>query len=114
MSFWNAIKPAQKAPFATNVTLSKDQQVLELGWSDGVTTKVTARTLRQYCPCAECVEEWSGARTFDVETIPQGMKAVEVTAMGNYALAFTFGDLHRTGIFQWTYLRELSEKYPAS
>lgn len=114
MSFWNAIKPAQKAPSATSVTLSKDQQVLELGWSDGVTTKVTARTLRQYCPCAECVEEWSGVRTFDVETIPQGMKAVEVTAMGNYALAFTFGDLHRTGIFQWTYLRELSEKHPAS
>lgn len=113
MSFWNSIKPAPKTVSATSVTLSKDQQLLELTWNDGVTTKVLARTLRQYCPCAECVEEWSGVRTYDVETIPVGMKAVEVAGMGNYALAFTFGDMHRTGIFQWTYLRELSEKHPA-
>lgn len=113
MSFWNTLKPAQKSPVATQVSLSADQKVLELGWSDGVTTKVTARTLRQYCPCAECVEEWSGVRTYDVETIPQEMKAVEVHPVGNYALAFTFGDLHRTGIFQWTYLRELAQAHPA-
>jgi DUF971 family protein len=113
MSFWNSIKPAQKSPTATAVTLSADQQVVELTWSDGVVTKVQARALRQYCPCAGCVEEWSGVRTFDVESIPAGMKAVEVTGVGNYALSFTFGDLHRTGIFQWTYLRELSQKYPA-
>jgi len=114
MSFWNSLKPAQKTPVATNVSLSKDQQLLELSWSDGVTTRVTARTLRQYCPCAECVEEWSGVRTYEVGSIPEGMKAVEVQPVGNYALAFTFGDLHRTGIFQWAYLRELSEKHPAS
>jgi DUF971 family protein len=114
MSFWNRIKPAQKSPVATQVSLSADQRVLELTWSDGVTTKVSARTLRQHCPCAECVEEWSGKRTFDPESIPAETKAVEVHAVGNYALAFTFGDLHRTGIFQWTYLRELAEAHPAT
>jgi DUF971 family protein len=89
--------------------LSPNQRDLSLTWSDGTTSTVAARRLRQYCPCAECVEEWSGQRTFNVETISTEMKVVEVQSVGNYALSFTFGDLHRTGIFQWEYLRELSQ-----
>ncbi|GMU62442.1 MAG: hypothetical protein AMXMBFR34_42050 [Myxococcaceae bacterium] len=113
MSFWNSLKPAQKSPVATQVSLSVDQRLLELTWSDGAQTKVAARTLRQYCPCAECVEEWSGKRTYEVESIPVEMKVVEVNPVGNYALSFTFGDLHRTGIFPWSSLRELSQAHPA-
>lgn len=110
MSFWNTIKPAKRAPTATAVELSADQRTLALTWSDGATHAVSSRTLRQYCPCAECVEEWSGKRTFDVEQIPAEMKVIEVNPMGNYALSFTFGDLHRTGIFNWEYLRALAER----
>lgn len=108
MSFWDSIKPAKRASVATAVDLSPDQQTLHLQWDDGATTQVSGRTLRQYCPCAECVEEWSGKRTYDVEQIPDGMKVLEVSPVGNYALSFTFGDLHRTGIFNWSTLRELS------
>lgn len=110
MSFWDSLKPNKRAPQATAVELSADQRALSLTWSDGARHVVPARRLRQYCPCAECVEEWSGKRTFDVEQIPVEMKVVEVVSMGNYALAFTFGDLHRTGIFNWEYLRELAER----
>ena len=48
-----------------------------------------------------------------VETIPQDMKVIEVNSVGNYALSFTFGDLHNTGIYQWEYLRDLSIAAPA-
>ncbi len=108
MSIWDSVKPAKKAVTATAVELSADQRLLSLGWSDGTRSEVSARRLRQYCPCAECVEEWSGKRTFEVDSIPAEMKVVEVQPVGNYALAFTFGDLHRTGIFQWEYLKTLS------
>jgi DUF971 family protein len=108
MSIWDSVKPAKKTPTATNVVLSGDQKTLTLTWNDATTTTLAARTARQFCPCAGCVEEWSGKRTFEVETIPVEMKIIEVQPVGNYALSFTFGDLHRTGIFQWEYLRELS------
>ncbi len=108
MSIWDSVKPAKKTTIATAVVLSKDQHTLTFTWNDGQSTSVSARRLRQYCPCAECVEEWSGKRTFEVETIASGMKVVEVQSVGNYALAFTFSDVHRTGIYQWPYLRELS------
>ena len=108
MSIWDSVKPKKKSITATSVDVTADQKEVKFGWSDGTHTTVTARRLRQYCPCAGCVEEWSGVRTFDVETIPLEMKVVEVSPVGNYALSFTFGDLHRTGIFQWEYLKELS------
>jgi DUF971 family protein len=108
MSFWDTLKPAVKQVTATAVELGADQQTLSLTWNDGSSTQVSARLLRQYCPCAECVEEWSGKRTFELETIPAEMKLVEVAPVGNYALTFTFGDLHRTGIFKWDYLKALS------
>ena len=113
MSIWDSVKPKKKSVTATAVVLSKDQKELSLTWSDGTTTAVAARRLRQYCPCAGCVEEWSGKRTFDVETIPQDTKVIEVQSVGNYALSFTFGDLHNTGIYQWEYLRDLSTAAPA-
>jgi hypothetical protein len=70
MSFWDSIKPPKpKAPTATSLEQSADQKTISIGWSDGATHQVPARLLRQYCPCAECVEEWSGKRTYDVEQI---------------------------------------------
>lgn len=108
MSIWDSVKPAKKTLSATAIVLAKDQRSLALTWNDGSTTTVAARRLRQFCPCAGCVEEWSGKRTFEIDTIPEDMKVIAVESVGNYALSFTFGDAHRTGIFQWTYLHELS------
>lgn len=108
MSFWDSLKPAKAPILATAVELQADERTLALSWNDGTKTQVLARTLRQYCPCAECVEEWSGKRTYEVDSIPAEMKIVEVQAVGNYALTFTFSDLHRTGIFKWDHLKNLS------
>ena len=40
------------------------------------------------------------------------MKIIEVAPVGNYAITFTFGDMHRTGIYVWEHLRELSSVTP--
>ncbi|MCA3011938.1 MAG: DUF971 domain-containing protein [Myxococcaceae bacterium] len=108
MSFWESLKPAKRPPQVTGAELSADQRTLSLTFSDGVREAVSARALRQFCPCAECVEEWTGRRTYDPDAVPADMKLVEVVPVGNYALSFTFGDLHRTGIFNWEYLRRLA------
>jgi DUF971 family protein len=114
MSFWESLKPARRVPQVTGAELSADRKTLSLTWNDGAAHAVTARTLRQYCPCAECVEEWSGKRTYDPAVIPADMKIVEISPVGNYALSFTFGDLHRTGIFNWEYLRTMAAAGSAS
>jgi DUF971 family protein len=108
--FWDTLKPAKKSPVPVAVDAAPDQLALSLRWDDGHQSTLTARALRQRCPCAECVEEWTGKRTFTPDAIPEGLKLVSVNPVGNYALGMTFGDGHSTGIFNWALLHELSEK----
>ena len=58
--------------------LSADQQVLTLSWDDGQKTQVTARALRQGCPCAECVDEWTHQRRLDPEQVPLDLRILGV------------------------------------
>jgi DUF971 family protein len=113
MSFWDTLKPAVRTPAVVAATASADQLLMSLQWDDGKSTRVSARTLRQFCPCAECVEEWSGNRTFDQDRIAADMKITGFTTVGNYAMSFIFSDTHRLGIYTWGTLRELSEARPA-
>lgn len=114
VSFWDHLKPAAKPPAATAVDISPDQKVVTVSWDDGKKTSVLARTLRQNCPCAECVDEWTRKRTFDPAAVPEDMRIIDMRPVGNYALSFTFSDAHQTGIFNWSFLRETSEKTPAN
>ncbi len=108
MSFWDSVKPAKKVPVPVTISLAKDQKTLTLTWEDGHIGALSARMLRQNCPCAECVEEFTGKRTLDPEKVSDEMKLLEVQPVGNYAISFTFGDAHTTGIFNWEYLRQLA------
>jgi DUF971 family protein len=107
MSFWDTLRPAAKAPVATALTVSADQAQVTVEWNDGLNSNISARRLRQYCPCAECVEEWSGRRTYDVESISDTVKVLQFSGVGNYAVTFTFSDMHKMGIYNWATLREL-------
>ena len=108
MSFWEHLKPSKRDPVATAVQLAPDGAMVALTWDDGLTSQLSARALRQACPCAQCVEEWSGQRTFAPDSIPTDMTVLGVQQVGNYALTFTFGDQHSTGIFTWGTLRDLA------
>lgn len=113
MSIWDHVKPSQRPPAATDVEVMNDGELARLTWDDGKVTKVHAKTLRQLCPCAECVDEWTHQRTYDPEKMPKDLRIVEKFPVGNYAVCFRFSDGHSTGIYHWTNLRELSEKHPA-
>lgn len=113
-NFWEKLKPAPKVPAVTAVNLLQGGTAVTFQWDDGKTTLVSARVLRQTCPCAECVDEWTSKRTFDPARIPEGIGVLNVQTVGNYALAFEFSDKHSTGIFTWAHLREATEKKPAA
>lgn len=108
MSLWDSVKPAKKLPTVTAVDVSPDRARVALTWTDGAHTELAARTLRQQCPCAGCVDEHSGQRTLDVDAVPMDMTVTDVATVGNYALCFTFADGHKTGIYHWDTLRGLA------
>ena len=106
MSIWDYMKPAAAVPEAVNVELTPDQRLV-VTWSDGAAMAVPARTLRQQCPCAACVDEWTHKRTLAPDSVPTDMQVREVKPVGNYAVQLSFSDGHATGIYTWQLLREL-------
>jgi DUF971 family protein len=83
-----------------------DPARIEIEWDDGHRTKYTAAQLRRLCPCARCVDELTGRRTLEPQSIPDDMVQVELRLVGNYAISVRFGDGHDTGIFPFGMLRD--------
>jgi len=80
---------------------------LFIRWEDGHESLFAVRFLRQRCPCASCVNEWTGESMLDPESIASDIKVEKAELVGNYAIAFQFSDGHSTGIFSFEKLRQL-------
>lgn len=81
---------------------------LSINWSDEAETKYSAAELRRACPCAGCINEWTGEKTLKAETVADDLSFSSISIVGRYALNFHFSDGHDTGIFSFDYLRKLS------
>ena len=86
----------------------QEARQLEIQWNDGTMTRLPYRFLRGECPCAACVDEMTGRRILDVESIPHGIQPANVSLVGNYALKIDWNDGHSTGMYTWDRLAELS------
>jgi DUF971 family protein len=82
---------------------------LNITWGDGLTSEFKASNLRRACPCAQCVNEWTGQRTLKPESISEELSIADISVVGRYALNFRWSDGHETGIYSFRYLRELGE-----
>ena len=83
---------------------------LSITWSDDVQTTFKAAQLRRACPCAGCVNEWTGERVLKAESVADDLTISQTSVVGRYALNFHFSDGHETGIFSFKYLREIGER----
>lgn len=103
----------------TAATLFHPRQVRSDGrsfmieWSDGAISRIDYHALRLGCPCAMCVDEWTGERRVSAGEIPEDIDLVEVKPVGRYALNLVWSDGHATGIYTFDRLRELGETEPA-
>jgi ATP-binding protein involved in chromosome partitioning len=93
---------------AVEVGPTEDGEQLRIRWKDGGVSEYPPRYLRLCCPCAGCVEEMTGRPLLDPRTVPLDVHPRSIRYVGDYALAFDFSDGHRTGIYPFNYLREIS------
>ena len=98
---------AKSDPWPTELKVDKDRRLLTVAFDDGASFDLPAEILRVMSPSAE-VQGHSAAERV---TVP-GKKAVRILRIepvGNYAARIVFDDGHDTGLYTWTYLRELGE-----
>jgi DUF971 family protein len=55
------------------------------------------------------VNEWTGQRTLQPESISDEVEINDLSIVGRYALNFRWSDNHETGIYSFQYLRDLCE-----
>lgn len=90
--------------------VEENDREISITWSDDAETSFFAPELRRACPCASCVNEWTGEKMLKDESIPDDLTFSNFNVVGRYALNFRFSDGHDTGIFTYKFLREMSEK----
>ena len=88
--------------------IEESDSEISINWSDDAETKYDAPNLRRACPCAGCINEWTGEKILKAENINDDLSFSYITIVGRYALNFHFSDGHETGIYSFKYLRELA------
>ncbi len=91
----------------TQIIEDSNAQV-SIKWSDDSENQYNAAQLRRHCPCATCVNEWTGEKILLDDSIAENLTFDNMSIVGRYALSFHFSDGHDTGIFSFKYLRDLA------
>lgn len=84
-----------------------DESTLGITWTDGHESVYHVKMLRENCPCAHCIDEWTGKKRIEPGSIPDTIKPLKLNAVGLYALKFDWSDGHDTGLYSHSLLRKL-------
>lgn len=89
----------------SELRVSKDRRLLTVTFTEDERYALEAELLRVSSPSAEVQGHGPGQRV----TVygKRNVEIMKIDPVGNYAIRITFDDMHNTGIFSWTFLREL-------
>jgi DUF971 family protein len=93
----------------TDIILHRASHKLEVAFDDGTRYELPCEYLRVESPSAEVQGHSPSQRVW-----VGGKRNVNISAIepiGNYAVVLRFNDGHDTGIFTWSFLKELGEQH---
>ncbi len=99
---------ASRMEVPVDITVHQASRVLELVYADGTRYSLPFEFLRVMSPSAEVQGHGPGQET--LQTGKREVQMVDLEPVGHYALKPTFSDGHDSGLYTWTYLRELGER----
>ncbi len=100
-----------------HLDLQKDHG-LTVCWADGSESFFPIDFLRRMSPSAEARQLREDLASNPLAVLPAAsvgdgpLTAVDAELVGNYALRIRFSDGHHTGLYSWTYLREIAPETP--
>lgn len=84
---------------------------LAIAWSDATETYLPLEFLRRHCPCATCGGEPDVLGNIVRPRVEYSEMSFDLSgwqAVGGYAIQPKWADGHSTGIYSYTYLRNLA------
>ncbi len=94
-----------------NVTADREKRILTINWSDGRECLYSFAGLRAVCPCVLCQGGHNNMgrpanKLLLEKSVNEALNLEAATAVGSYAIQFTWNDGHDSGIYSWDYLYE--------
>jgi ATP-binding protein involved in chromosome partitioning len=93
-----------------NDPANRGKHSLAVYWSDGWKWVYGCVELRAACPCAACVDEFTGVRKIKVNDVDPQVYIDKALPVGRYGVNLVWTDGHSTGIYTYKYLRELEAR----
>ena len=98
-------------PRPTQLTLHQASHILEIAFDDGSGYRLPCEYLRVESPSAEVQGHGPGQKVLVAGKRDVNIRAIE--PVGNYGVLLRFDDGHATGIYTWSFLRQLGEEQDA-
>jgi len=92
--------------------IERGDNSLTIQWKDLHQGELSDRLLREKCPCAHCDAVHLRKDPFHIlppDDFFENLRLVDIQRVGRYAVRLIWSDGHRTGIYTFEFLRELSE-----
>ena len=92
--------------------IERGQTSLMIRWKDSHQSELPYRLLREKCPCARCEATRLDKDPFHIlppDDFFEKLHLVDIQQVGRYAVRLVWSDGHRTGIWTFQFLRELSD-----
>lgn len=99
------------SPKPTDLILHRASHLLEVAFDDGSRYRLPCEYLRVESPSAEVQGHSPDQRVWVAGKRDVNISAIE--PIGNYAVVLRFNDGHETGIYTWSFLKELGEQQEA-
>ena len=99
---------AAREPWPVEIRLKSAEKRLEIDFDDGASLHFPAELLRVESPSAEV--QGHGPSQKQTVAGKRDIGIVRLEPVGNYAVRIVFDDGHDTGLFSWTYLRDLGRR----
>ena len=58
-----------------------NETTLGISWNDGHESVYPVKFLRENCPCANCIDEWSGKKLIEPGSIPESIRPINLKAV---------------------------------
>ena len=98
-------------PRPTQLTLHQASHILEIAFDDGSGYRLPCEYRRVESPSAEVQGHGPGQKVLVAGKRDVNIRAIE--PVGNYGVLLRFDDGHATGIYTWSFLRQLGEEQDA-
>lgn len=87
-----------------------EKSELMVEWDDRTVSAVPLITLKKFCPCATCVSEREKQSSSYIPLLfADQTKIRKINSVGKYAINIIWADGHSTGIYEFSYLKRLSQ-----